>query len=152
MFIVANDIQTVLFGFKKNIWWPGDVLSESFCVISNQMRKLEGLQLCILQFSWKSHLDQKYDQEVEVSDSSELLEQVLGNEVPEGILSDTRTAKLLSTRLLSTRLLEDNGQTMTILLSRETVYNGHKNNEMCHSLKTWTLKEITWLSEYEIKE
>lgn len=31
-------------------------------------------------------LDQKYDQEVEVSDSSELLKQVLGYEVPERIL------------------------------------------------------------------
>lgn len=36
----------------------------------------------------KSHLDQKYDQEVEVSNSSELLKQILGDEVPEGILMD----------------------------------------------------------------
>ena len=36
----------------------------------------------------KSHLDQKYDQEVEISDSSELLKQILGDEVPEGVLWD----------------------------------------------------------------
>lgn len=35
---------------------------------------------------YRSHLDQKYDQEVEVSDSAELLKQVLGNEVPGGVL------------------------------------------------------------------
>lgn len=33
-----------------------------------------------------SHLDQEYDQKVEVRDSSELLKQVLGYEVPERIL------------------------------------------------------------------
>lgn len=43
----------------------------------------------------ESHLDQKYDQEVEVSDSSELLKQILGDEVPEGVLMD-RVAALLS--------------------------------------------------------
>lgn len=34
------------------------------------------------------HLNQKYDQEVEVCDSSELLKQILGYEVPQGILRD----------------------------------------------------------------
>lgn len=45
----------------------------------------------------KSHLNQKYDQEVKVRDSSELLKQVLGNEVPGGVLSirNRVTAKLL---------------------------------------------------------
>lgn len=44
----------------------------------------------------KSHLDQKYDQEVEVGDSSELLEQILGDEVPESVLWDRATAKWIS--------------------------------------------------------
>lgn len=47
----------------------------------------------------KSHLNQKYDQKVKVSDSSELLKQVLGNEVPEGVLWKRVTAKLLSRHL-----------------------------------------------------
>lgn len=47
----------------------------------------------------KSHLNQKYDQEVEVSDSSELLKQILGDEVPEGILRERAAAAgLLSCR------------------------------------------------------
>ena len=45
----------------------------------------------------KSHLDQKYDQEVEISDSSELLKQILGDEVPEGVLWDRVTAAVLLT-------------------------------------------------------
>lgn len=36
------------------------------------------------------YLDQEDDEEVEVGDSAELLEQVLGDEVPEGVLEEGR--------------------------------------------------------------
>lgn len=42
------------------------------------------------------HLNQKYDQEVEVCDSSELLKQILGYEVPWGILRDRAAAQIWS--------------------------------------------------------
>lgn len=42
------------------------------------------------------HLNQKYDQEVEVCDPSELLKQILGYEVPQGILRDRAAAQIWS--------------------------------------------------------
>lgn len=94
--------------------------------------------------SWQSHLDQKYDQEVEVSDSSELFKQVLGNEVPEGVLLERAKQKLLSVNPSN---------------AKETVMSQlvkHRRNE-CGSMKcvtftTWSSKSITWLSNYITNE
>lgn len=58
--------------------------------------------ICISNLNGKSYLDQKYDQEVEVGNSSELLEQILGNEVPEGVLLVRKTATV-TIRLIKTK-------------------------------------------------
>lgn len=105
-------------------------------------------------FSWKSHLYQKYDQEVEVSDSSELLKQVLGNEVPEGILWDRVTAGLLSHTRIGTER-ETMARHHPLLLARETVTHGLTNPGKMKGVilkKHGHKREITWLSKYETKE
>lgn len=73
----------------------------------------------------KTHLNQKYDQEVEVSDSSELLKQVLGNEVPEGVLWDRVTAPVIH---------QDTEQqhSFTVLLATP---DGHMRSEACPAQK-----------------
>jgi len=64
------------------------------CCVSRFKRDRWKNDHCLLWLSGTSHLDQKYEQEVEVCDSSELLKQILGNEVPGGILWDKATAGL----------------------------------------------------------
>lgn len=75
----------------------------------------------------KSHLDQKYDQEVEVSDSSELLKQILGNEVPEGILWDGAAA---AASLSHTWEIERESNATSFIQPRET--RCLTNSEMSH--------------------
>lgn len=79
-----------LFVFKKNESWI--ILPVSLGVVFFKLKQF----LKDLVVLMKSHLDQKYDQEVEVGDSSELLEQILGDEVPESVLWDRATAKWIS--------------------------------------------------------
>lgn len=85
----------------------------------------------------KSHLDQKYDQEVEVRDSSELLKQILGNEVPEGILWDRVAAAGL---LSHARKTGKNNNTSSSSSSSppgrsDAQLYRHKKSEMCHPQK-----------------
>lgn len=83
----------------------------------------------------KSHLDQKYDQEVEISDSSELLKQILGDEVPEGVLWDRVTAAVLLTHTQKNRKGKTMAHHNSLLLARENKdaeLVEHKKSEVCH--------------------
>lgn len=95
-------------------------------------------------FYLKSHLDQKYDQEVEVCDSSELLKQILGNEVPEGILWD----RVAAAGLLSQARKNNNTSSSSPMMHSFT----DTRKVRCVILKNMASEEITWWSKYETKE
>lgn len=58
------------------------------------------------------HLHQKYDQEVEVGDSSELLKQILGDEVPERVLWGQREKSEMIITMTGVRQRSKDGITM----------------------------------------
>ena len=108
-----------------------------------------------LKIFMKSHLDQKYDQEVEISDSSELLKQILGDEVPEGVLWDRVTAAVLLTH---TNRKTVKGKQWHIIIhsswQEKTRMQSLSNTRKvkCVILKNVATKEITRLSKNETKE
>lgn len=92
-----------------------------------------------------SYLDQKYGQEVEVSNSSKLLKQIFGDEVPGGILGDKATAELSSHK----NRRGNRAHYLPVPLAREMAADTLTNTckEKCVIPKSTATKAITWLSK-----